>query len=262
MIFNFCFKCKKIICSKRNCQITHEKECGNQSQNFIPCKYLNSLCYEHGEKFLLYCPQCDKNICEKCEGHEEHKIKFMSQMKIDNKEIKLYNYKIEFTKNYLNYIENEINNFKKEWREEFERKMSYFEERTKTFLDKNKNQIKLIQNILNTYKLIGNISIENYKNIKKFCKFNEFKFILPGSINKKKEYIENFSYNQLIHERAKKKKGKKCCKSIESELNDKPNQITKANDEIILLTLNGLNELYQINKIENESKIKKALNLY
>ena len=137
--------------------------------------------------------------------------------------------------------------------------MSYFEERTKTFLDKNKNQIKLIQNILNTYKLIGNISIENYKNIKKFCKFNEFKFILPGSINKKKEYIENFSYNQLIHERAKKKKGKKCCKSIESELNDKPNQITKANDEIILLTLNGLNELYQINKIENESKIKKAI---
>ena len=70
--------------------------------------------------------------------------------------------------------------------------MSYFEERTNKFLYKNKNQIELIQNILNTYKLIGNISIENYKNIKKFCKFNEFKFILPESINEKKEYIENF----------------------------------------------------------------------
>ena len=79
---------------------------------------------------------------------------------------------------------------------------------------------------------------------------------------KKKSTQKIFSYNLLIHEnyRKKKNKGKKCCKSIfESELNDKPNQITKANDEIILLTLNGLNELYQINKIENESKIKKAI---
>jgi hypothetical protein len=133
LIFNFCFKCKKILCSEKKCQKNHENECGYDPESFIPCKYLNSLCYNHGEKLFFYCPKCDINICEQCQGHEEHNIKFMKKMKIDEKEIKLYNYKIEFTKNYLNYIEKKINDFKKEWREDFERNMKYLEERTKEF---------------------------------------------------------------------------------------------------------------------------------
>ena len=49
---------------------------------------------------------------QKCEGHEDHNIKLMNQMKIDEKDIQLYTYKIEFTKNYLKYIEKQIKKFK------------------------------------------------------------------------------------------------------------------------------------------------------
>ena len=182
LFFHFCPKCKKIFCSEKKCQIAHEKECKQEIENLIPCKYLSSLCYEHGEKLLFYCPECEINICEKCKGHEEHNIKLMIEMKIDEKEIKLYNYKIEFTQNYLDYIEKKINIFKEEWREDFERTARYFDEKVKNFLDKNRTQIKLIKSILNTYKIKGNICIENYKNIKNFCQIPEFKFNLPYGI--------------------------------------------------------------------------------
>ena len=39
----------------------------------------------------------------------------------------------------MNYIEKEINQFKKDWREDFERNMKYFEERAKCFLEKKQN---------------------------------------------------------------------------------------------------------------------------
>ena len=187
LLFNFCFKCKKIVCSEKKCLKAHENKCGYDPENYIPCKNLYALCFNHGEELFFYCPKCDINICKKCEGHEEHDIKFMNKMKMDEKEMKLYNYKIEFTKNYLNYIEKKINDFKKEWREDFERNMKEFEEDTKRFLDKNRIQIELIQSILNTYKIKGNICIENHKNIKTFCSIPEFKFELPKyGINEKK----------------------------------------------------------------------------
>ena len=93
-------------------------------------------------------------------------------MKIEEKEIKLYDFKIQATNNYLNYIEKKVNDFKKEWKEYFESSFKYFKEKIKTFFEKNRKQAKLIQNILNTYKIKGNISIENYKNIKSFCKIS------------------------------------------------------------------------------------------
>lgn len=259
LFFFFCFKCQKIICSEKKCQKAHKNECGQDSEKFIPCKNLVSLCYEHGEKLFFYCPKCDINICEKCEGHEEHNIKFMNQMKIDEKEMKLYNYKIEFCKNYMNYIEKEINKFKKDWREDFERSMKYFEERAKRFLEKNRTQIELIENILNTYKIKGNVCIENYKNIKNFCKINEFKFKLPYGINEQKEYIENFFRNYIINERktAEKECGKeKWGKEKEKE---KVSQIKNADQELISKVLEKLNNLFEINKIEKEEIIKKGI---
>ena len=257
LFFFFCFKCKKVICSEKKCQKAHMKECGQDSDKFIPCKNLISLCYEHGEKLFFYCPKCDINICEKCEGHEEHNIKFMNQMKIDEKEMKLYNYKIEFCKNYMNYIEKEINQFKKDWREDFERNMKHFEERAKYFLEKNRTQIELIENILNTYKIKGNVCIENYKNIKTFCKINEFKFKLPYGINEKKKYIEDFFWNFIINERkgGNKISGKKAERKKES----KPFQIKNADQEIVSKVLKELNNLFEINKIEKEEKIRKGI---
>ena len=177
-------------------------------------------------------------------------------MKIDEKEMKLYNYKIEFCKNYINYIEKEINKFKKDWREYFERNMKNFEENAKSFLEKNRTQIELIENILNTYKIKGNVCIENYKNIKKFCKINEFKFKLPYGINEKKEYIENFLRNSIINERKRSmKSGEKCNKEKEPKIF----QIKNTDQELISKVLDKLNNLFEINKIEKEEKIKKGI---
>jgi hypothetical protein len=178
-------------------------------------------------------------------------------MKIDEKEIKLYNYKIEFTKNYLNYIEKKINDFKKEWREDFERNMKYLEERTKEFLDKNRLQIELIQNILNTYKIKGNICIENYKNIKTFCSIPEFKFDLPYGINEKRDYICNFSYNYLIEEMASK--DKKDCNKVNFRKQKKPRKIENVSEEIVSKVIDILNDLFEINKIEKEEIISKSI---
>lgn len=174
--------------------------------------------------------------------------------------IKNYYYKIEFTNNYLNYIEKEINNFKKEWKDDFERNMKYFDENVKNFLDKNREQIKLIQSILNTYKKRGNICIENYKNIKTFCDIPEFKFTLPYGVKEKKEYIEEFSNNFLIKTEypADKCKGKKGWDSKDCK-KPMPEQIKTANGETVSLVLNKLNELFEINKIEKEEKIKKSI---
>ena len=260
ILFNFCFKCKKIVCSKINCQKAHENECSYVPENFIPCHNLNSLCYDHGQKLFFYCPKCDINVCEKCEGHEEHNIKFMNQMKIDSKEMKLYNYKIEFTKHYLNYIENQINNFKKEWREDFERNMKYFEETTKYFLDKNKMQVELIETILNTYKIKGNVCIENYKNIQTFCKIPELKFNLPSyNVNEKRKYIYDFSYNYLIEERDYKEEEKKCEKEKWDKEEIKSFRIEKVSKETVSKVLEQLNNLFEINKVEKEEKIIKAI---
>lgn len=259
LLFNLCYKCKKIICSEKNCQKAHRSECSDDLEYLINCKDLCSLCYEHGEKLLFYCPKCDINVCEKCKGHEDHNIVLMNTMKFEDKKLKLYYYKIEFTNNYLNYIEKEINNFKKEWKDDFERNMKYFDENVKNFLDKNREQIKLIQSILNTYKKRGNICIENYKNIKTFCDIPEFKFTLPYGVEKKKQYIKEFSNNFLIKTiyLEEKRKGedwdsKDCKKPM-------PEQIKTANGETVSLVLNKLNELFEINKIEKEEKIKKSI---
>ena len=255
LLFNFCFKCKKIICSEKKCQKAHKNECDNTPGNFIPCKNLNSLCYDHGEKLFFYCPECDINVCEKCEGHEEHNIKFMNKMKIDDKEIKLFNYKIEFSKLYLNYIEKEIDKFKKEWKEDFEKNMKNFEKSTKIFLDKNRKQIELMENILNTYKIKGNICIENYKNIKTFSKIEELKFNIPVEINEKKKYIDDFCHNNLIKERYSEKEEERKYGILE-EICEKLENVDTKTTKIVL---EKLNKLFEINKIEKEENILIAI---
>ena len=57
----------------------------------------------------------------------------MNQMKIDEKDIQLYTYKIEFTKNYLKYIEKQINKFKNDLRDDFERKLNILKKEQNIF---------------------------------------------------------------------------------------------------------------------------------
>ena len=176
-------------------------------------------------------------------------------MKIDDKEIKLFNYKIEFSKLYLNYIEKEIDKFKKEWKEDFEKNMKNFEKSTKIFLDKNRKQIELMENILNTYKIKGNICIENYKNIKTFSKIEELKFNIPVEINEKKKYIDDFCHNNLIKERYSEKEEERKYGILEKICEKLENVDTKTTK----IVLEKLNKLFKINTIEKEENILIAI---
>ena len=116
----------------------------------------------------------------------------------------------------------------------------------------------MIQSILNTYKIKGNICIENHKNIKTFCSIPEFKFELPYGINEKKKYIDNFTYNYLIEEKERIKAV--CVEECEKEVKEKiPDKIKIVSKDVVLKVYQILNELFEIGKIEKEEKIQKSI---
>ena len=47
LLFNLCYKCKKIICSEKNGQKAHRSEFSEDLEYLINCKDLSSLYYEH-----------------------------------------------------------------------------------------------------------------------------------------------------------------------------------------------------------------------
>ena len=69
-----------------------------------------------------------------------------------------------------------------------------------------------------------------------------------------KKYIEKFTDKFLIKERNGKKK-----KSGKKKESQKKEEIKNVNEETISLSLNKLNELFEINKIEKEDKIRKSI---
>ena len=65
-IFYKCLTCNINICPL--CKSTHDK-------NHIIINYDEKyyICNEHNEKYMLYCEDCNKNLCTLCDGHKEHK---------------------------------------------------------------------------------------------------------------------------------------------------------------------------------------------
>ena len=51
----------------------------NNHQIYLYDDLYDNFCLDHKEKYLGYCLNCKKNICNICEGHETHEIKNLNQ---------------------------------------------------------------------------------------------------------------------------------------------------------------------------------------
>ena len=132
--FYKCCDCKMKLCPL--CKYNHEKK--NEKKHIIlDYDMENSLCNEHGERFIYHCKKCNHDLCDACNcPDEEHKSSFSFLYKLANKsENKLKELKMKIdelrkeipnvTKNKLekvidnleifyNFGQNAINNFKRE----------------------------------------------------------------------------------------------------------------------------------------------------
>ena len=89
--FFFCLTCSKMLNTTKSycktCKLAHNKD--HFSVNFDEKNY---FCKSHFKKFIKYCFNCKKNICEQCENdHQNHEIKnyeFMAPNEGELKELK------------------------------------------------------------------------------------------------------------------------------------------------------------------------------
>ena len=158
------YKCKKFIC--KDCKLKHDME--NKEHSLIDINDIDKYCPEHNKICVIYCEDCEKSFCTYCPNHpKNHNVELIQRMKIEEKEIKhlenqIQNSKIFMTKIkklYENIIE-EINKLYKEYKE------------------MNELEIKLIEDLMMTYKnseRYKQLNAEIIMNIKNNIKLNEMK---------------------------------------------------------------------------------------
>ena len=187
---NYCFLCKKNICSECSRNHLHKEDKDSiKSNNYIyPNNLFELFCNKHNKICYNYCIECNKNICPECEieCHINHSTQIFDYKKIC-KLISDKKTKLKFEKEKLvkikKLVDDCINSLK-----------IFFEE---LILNKEKEiyyKEKIIQE-LEVFKL-DNILIKNTKNLK----FNKYKFSiynLKDSWDKKLNIIFDF-FNEPI----------------------------------------------------------------
>ena len=182
--FYYCCNCKTNFCPL--CKKKHDQ------QHFI-IKYESKefLCKDHGQRYILYCKELKKNLCDICENHK-NKYKFnysflytiKNKNKDSNNNINKLRIKIDELKGEINNITNEDNIIK-----------------INDIIDNLEKYFKFINNLINgcysKYKnynsLINANSIDNYNEI--IIKD------ISNIINEKKENKYNFIneiYNKML----------------------------------------------------------------
>ena len=102
----------------------------------------NYLCNIHGEKYILYCEECNKNICDLCEiEHNNHKYYSLNKL-ITNKD------------NNLNELRTKIDNLKKE--------INDIINKFNKIMDNLEIYYNISSNVINSY----NIKNKNYEILK------------------------------------------------------------------------------------------------
>ena len=118
----YCNKCRQYICP--NCKknlVKQFKMSGNELHRLYPYYLIDIICFEHYNKVIGYCKQCEKNICIKCfEYHKTHENiffqEFFEQLRDRNREAMNEEIKImhTFKKNFedcIMSIRKEVNHF-------------------------------------------------------------------------------------------------------------------------------------------------------
>ncbi len=254
--FYYCYDCKNDFCSKKDCNIEHEKEEAHQAkdgknnsknenlnnpknENFktIQVNEKKKKCLKHYDgKLIKFCYDCKENICEKDEGHTNHKKIDLKKLKKNLKEsidiikkknedlqriiafnealIKsFYNHKKNYL--YLKSLENVSKSFENEKQRDPNDLAFLFNdyEESNVISDKAKHQILLDKEVKiereedNLLLSNSQISEENIKNLS-LIKFNNLKELNLSDNNIKNiEFLSNMnlpflellnlSYNQI-----------------------------------------------------------------
>ena len=205
--FSYCRLCNLFFCNE--CTINHSWQ-----HNLITSNELDSMCYNHVEKFIYFCEKCNKNLCSKCyrehnKNFPEHEIillgkKFLSEIelsKIKNKLIKeesliIYNKeKVEKKIEELNNIINEIKINYEYYKEVIENKIIIIKKLLSIYNNGIRQQnlnFEIIQNIRNTLNFNFNIDFTLTDNLIK----NNF-------VNLNISNQNNFSINGICMEEKK-----------------------------------------------------------
>ena len=112
---------------------------------------INNICVEHNKKYIFYCVNCKKNLCEDCNKNEHFEIKEINYNEFDNNDLFLKIEELEKLKNDLIKKPDEKNDI----------------------LKANIGIIELIIIILKTYlNNVNHLSIQLIENVKNFDKYN------------------------------------------------------------------------------------------
>ena len=156
-----CLTCKENLCLL--CKPNHDTR-----HNIIKYDQRNYICQIHNEPLIKYCIQCKKNICFSCEGHENHKIEDLGNLKpnIEEKKKILSEFKIcidKINKGIKEVIE-ELNGFMLYINKYYEINNNIVENYDKK--RRNFQVLKNLKEINNNNKIIDIIKNINNNNIK------------------------------------------------------------------------------------------------
>ena len=252
--FYQCCACSKSICPI--CQYKNHKD--HITIDYDSKKY---FCNLHGEKYNLYCKDCNMNLCDICNHDESHEIILLKTLMKDKKEILEINEKL---KEKIDLLKNEINEiierFKKVLNElelyyditnntikNFDIKYKNYQSLT-NMININESDIKIINNI---YQVINENLIENkikfinniYQNF--ITKNNEI--IIEYKVEAKDEKLKIFGedfvkINKLNYEMLINNKKYE----LNSYLNIKDFEIKNNKIEIKLKEINNVTNLYKM----------------
>ena len=204
-VFYICLFCKKKLCPL--CKGNHDK-----THNIIKYEEKDSICFEHGYNYNLYCETCSQNLCTSCENdHPGHEI--ISLGKLIPKEKNL-NKKINDLKDSIGKFKDEINNII-------------------NILNKVKDDMDKYYQISKDIIYSFNIKTKNYEmlyNINKIDNCNDMIMEDINKIIKEKKVYDKFIYIFNIY----------------SMMNSKKGNIIKNDKELINITY--INYIYFIKK--------------
>ena len=192
--FSYCKICNLFFCN--DCRSIHSWQ-----HNLIISNELDSLCYNHVEKFIYYCEKCNRNLCNKC--YREHKKKFQEHYVVLLGKMCLNENEISELKNKIIKEESNILNEKKNFESKIQELNDIIENLKNNFnnyVEMIENEIKVIKKLLSIYnngRRQQNLNYEIIQNVRNSLNINlNFDFILDNFITFKRNFLNLNISNQ------------------------------------------------------------------
>lgn len=191
MYLNGFFYCEE--CAKNLNEIIDDNK-------FIKIQDIKNQCEEHKKPYLMYCENCQKNVCEDC-SLVEHKSLGHSFFNFENaKEYINDNILQKDSKEYEDYIIGELKELKNNMVKKLEKLIEQLNNAYSSFIEENNNIFKLKSYFVDNY--LESQGFLNYNIIKNLYDFGSFKLnklkILNNNIlNEEDNKIDEY-YSHLL----------------------------------------------------------------